>query len=160
MGTMTATVHLAGVGMIPFAKPGKSASYAEMGEQAARAALIDAGLEYSQVQQAHVGYVYGDSTSGQAGLYALGQTGIPIFNVNNNCSTGSSALWLARQAVASGTVDCALALGFEQMVPGALASVYSDRPNPLTRFETVRDELQQVDPQADQGRRQPAPAAR
>ena len=129
-----------------------------MGEQAARAALIDAGLEYSQVQQAHVGYVYGDSTSGQAALYGLGQTGIPIFNVNNNCSTGSWALWLARQAVASGTVDCALALGFEQMVPGALASVYSDRPNPLMRFETVRDELQQVDPQADQGRRQRRPA--
>ena len=155
---MTATVHVAGVGMIPVAKPGKSASYSEMGEQAARAALIDAGLEYSQVQQAHVGYVYGDSTSGQAALYGLGQTGIPIFNVNNNCSTGSWALWLARQAVAGGTVDCALALGFEQMVPGALASVYSDRPNPLTRFETVRDELQQVDPQADQGRRQRRPA--
>ena len=102
---MTATVHVAGVGMIPVAKPGKSASYSEMGEQAARAALIDAGLEYSQVQQAHVGYVYGDSTSGQAALYGLGQTGIPIFNVNNNCSTGSWALWLARQAVTGGGLE-------------------------------------------------------
>src|ERR1700756_5262241 len=117
---MVAAVRVAGVGMIPFTKPGKSASYSVMGEQAARAALSDAGVDYTQIQQAYVGYVYGDSTSGQSALYGLGQTAIPIVNVNNNCSTGSSALWLARQAVASGTVDCALALGFEQMVPGAL----------------------------------------
>ncbi|MFC0453180.1 lipid-transfer protein [Rhodococcus jostii] len=145
---MTTDVHVAGVGMIPFTKPGKSASYAEMGEAAARAALSDAGLGYASVQQAYVGYVYGDSTSGQAALYGLGQTGIPIVNVNNNCSTGSSALWLARQAVASGTVDCALALGFEQMVPGALGSVFSDRPGPMVRFEEVRDEVQGLDPQS------------
>jgi sterol carrier protein 2 len=69
-------------------------------------------------------------------------------NVNNNCSTGSSALWLARQAVANGAVDCALALGFEQMVPGALASVFADRPSAMARFETARDELQAFDPQA------------
>jgi acetyl-CoA acetyltransferase len=134
--------------MVPFTKPGKSASYSEMGESAARAALTDAGVDYATVQQAFVGYVYGDSTSGQAALYGLGQTGIPIVNVNNNCSTGSSALWLARQAVASGTVDCALALGFEQMVPGALGSVFSDRPGPMVRLEAARDELQGVDPQS------------
>jgi len=145
---MTNTVTVAGVGMIPFAKPGKSASYNEMGELAARAALADAGLDYALVQQAYVGYVYGDSTSGQAALYSLGQTGIPIVNVNNNCATGSSALWLARQAVASGTVDCALALGFEQMTPGALASVFTDRPGPMRRQEALRDELQGVDPQS------------
>ncbi|WP_043824619.1 lipid-transfer protein [Rhodococcus opacus] len=145
---MTTDVHVAGVGMIPFTKPGRSASYSDMGEAAARAALADAGLDYAAVQQAFVGYVYGDSTSGQAALYGLGQTGIPIVNVNNNCSTGSTALWLARQAVASGTVDCALALGFEQMVPGALGSVFSDRPGPMARQEAARDELQGVDPQA------------
>ncbi|MFC7756390.1 lipid-transfer protein [Tsukamurella soli] len=145
---MTTDVHIAGVGMIPFTKPGRSASYAEMGESAARAALADSGLAYSLVQQAYVGYVYGDSTSGQAALYGLGQTGIPIVNVNNNCSTGSSALWLARQAVASGTVDCALALGFEQMVPGALGSVFTDRPGPMSRQEAIRDELQGTDPMA------------
>lgn len=145
---MTTGVHVAGVGMIPFTKPGKSASYSEMGELAARAALADAGLDYTQIEQAYVGYVYGDSTSGQSALYGLGQTGIPIVNVNNNCSTGSSALWLARQAVANGAVDCALALGFEQMVPGALASVFADRPSAMARFETARDELQAFDPQA------------
>ncbi|OYD67036.1 lipid-transfer protein [Rhodococcus sp. OK302] len=141
-------VFVAGVGMIPFTKPGKSGIYSDMGEQAARIALADAGLDYSLVQQAYVGYVYGDSTSGQAALYGIGQSGIPIINVNNNCATGSSALFLARQAVASGTVDCALALGFEQMVPGALGSIYSDRPDPLTRFAAVRDQLQSGDQSA------------
>jgi acetyl-CoA acetyltransferase len=134
--------------MIPFTKPGRSKTYAEMGESAARAALTDAGVDYTLVQQAYVGYVYGDSTSGQAALYGLGQTGIPIVNVNNNCSTGSSALWLARQAVASGTVDCALALGFEQMVPGALGAMYGDRPGPMTRLDAARADLQGIDPQA------------
>ncbi|WP_206474082.1 lipid-transfer protein [Dietzia sp. KRD202] len=145
---MSNEVRVAGVGMIPFTKPGRSASYSEMGEAAARAALADAGIGYTLVQQAYVGYVYGDSTSGQAALYGLGQTGIPIVNVNNNCSTGSSALFLARQAVASGTVDCALALGFEQMVPGALGTNYTDRPGPMTRIEAIRDELQGVDTQS------------
>ncbi|HEY7010359.1 MAG TPA: lipid-transfer protein [Jatrophihabitantaceae bacterium] len=141
-------VVVAGVGMVPFAKPGKSASYSDMGEAAARGALTDAQLDYRLVQQAYAGYVYGDSTCGQAALYGLGQTGIPIVNVNNNCSTGSSALWLARQAVASGAVDCALALGFEQMVPGALSAVFTDRPSAMTRFELARDELQGVDEKA------------
>ena len=139
-------VVVAGVGMVPFTKPGRSATYAEMGESAARAALQDAGIDYALVQQAYVGYVYGDSTCGQAALYGVGMSGIPIVNVNNNCSTGSSALFLARQAVAAGVVDCALALGFEQMVPGALGSMYSDRPSPMSRQEVLRDELQGTDP--------------
>ncbi len=108
-----------------------------MGANAARAALADAGLDYAKVEQAYVGYVYGDSTSGQATLYHLGLSGIPVVNVNNNCSTGSSALWLARQAVASGVAECVLALGFEQMRPGALAAVWDDRPSSTGKFEEV-----------------------
>lgn len=142
---MSIDVYVAGVGMIPFTKPGRSQTYGEMGESAARAALVDAGVAYDAVQQAYAGYVYGDSTAGQAALYGLGRSGIPIVNVNNNCSTGSTALYLARQAVASGTVDCALAVGFEQMVPGALAAVYPDRPHPLTRFIAAMDDVAGVD---------------
>ena len=145
---MTGDVRVAGVGMIPFAKPGRSGNYAEMGEAATRAALADAGLAYVLVQQAYVGYVYGDSTSGQAALYGVGQTGIPIVNVNNNCSTGSSALFLARQAVAAGVVDCALVLGFEQMVPGGLSEVFTDRPAPMSRLTRARDAVQACDPAA------------
>jgi acetyl-CoA acetyltransferase len=127
--------------MIPFAKPGTSAPYYEMGAQAARAALEDAGIAYDAIEQAYVGYVYGDSTSGQKALYPVGMTGIPIVNVNNNCSTGSTALFLARQAIASGAAECVLVLGFEQMSPGALGSVFTDRPTPFDDFDAVTDRL-------------------
>src|SRR5271166_917460 len=138
---MSSRVVVAGVGMIPFAKPGASASYHEMGAQAGRRALADAGVEYEAIEQAYVGYVYGDSTSGQRALYHLGLTGVPIVNVNNNCSTGSTALFLARQAIASGAADCVLALGFEQMKPGALGAVFPDRPSPFEDFDALADEL-------------------
>ena len=138
---MSRKVYVTGVGMIPFAKPGASSPYHAMGYRAARAALDDAGLAYDEVEQAYAGYVYGDSTSGQNALYQLGMTGIPIINVNNNCSTGSTALFLARQAIESGAADCVLALGFEQMNPGALGSVFTDRPTPFDAFDEVTDRL-------------------
>jgi acetyl-CoA acetyltransferase len=141
-------VHVVGVGMIPFTKPGASESYNVMGARAAKLALDDAGVAYSDVQQAYVGYVYGDSTAGQAAIYGVGMTGIPVFNVNNNCSTGSSALFLARQAVESGVVECAIALGFEQMVPGALKGAYDDRPSPMTNFAAAMTARQGSDPTA------------
>jgi acetyl-CoA acetyltransferase len=102
-----------------------------MAAKAARAALEDAKVEYKEIQSAYCGYVYGDSTCGQRSVYELGLTGIPIFNVNNNCSTGSTALMLAAQAVAGGLYECVLALGFEKMEKGALASKFTDRTNPL-----------------------------
>jgi acetyl-CoA acetyltransferase len=141
-------VRVAGVGMIPFTKPGASETYNVMGEKAAAAAFADAGLPYSAVQQVYVGYVYGDSTAGQAAVYRLGLSGVPIINVNNNCSTGSSALFLARQAVEGGAVECALALGFEEMKPGALGATFSDRPSPLGRFYSEMTSLQELDPKA------------
>ena len=132
---MANKAFIAGVGMIPFVKPGANAPYPDMAIQATRLALADAGVGYELVQQAYVGYVYGDSTAGQKALYGVGMTGIPIVNVNNNCSTGSTALFLARQAVESGAVDCVLALGFEQMNPGAIGNVFTDRPSPFEDFD-------------------------
>lgn len=134
-------VIVGGVGMTPFVKPGLSPSYIELGGVAARDALRDGGIDYTDLQQAYVGYVYGDSTSGQAALYGIGCSGIPIINVNNNCATGSTALYLARQAIASGAADCVLALGFEQMVAGALQENYVDRPTPLARFIDIADDV-------------------
>jgi|TARA_B110000977_G_scaffold30170_1_gene39571 acetyl-CoA acetyltransferase len=145
---VTKNVKVAGVGMIPFTKPGQSDDYPIMGETAARIAIEDAGIKYSDIGQAYVGYVYGDSTAGQAAVYGLGMTGIPVINVNNNCATGSSALFLARQAVESGMVDCALALGFEQMVPGALGAVFTDRPNPMKRMFKEMVNVQGIDKKA------------
>ncbi|WP_339631107.1 lipid-transfer protein [uncultured Sneathiella sp.] len=140
---MSKKVVVAGVGMTPFVKPGQNEDYTVMGGKAINMALKDAGIDYDKIQQAYAGYVYGDSTCGQRVLYEVGMTGIPVVNVNNNCSTGSSALFLARQAVESGAVDCALAVGFEQMTPGALAEHWTDRPSPLGRFNKLTDELTQ-----------------
>jgi sterol carrier protein 2 len=139
---MTEHVFVAGVGMVPFATPSKSDSYDVLAEGAVRAALADAGVDLAQVQQVYAGYVYGDSTSGQNALYRVGMTGVPVVNVSNNCSTGSSALFLARQAVASGSADCVLALGFEQMQRGALKGHWDDRPSPFTRFDDVINRVQ------------------
>ena len=152
---MSRDVFVCGVGMIPFTKPGAHQPYPQMAAHATRAALQDAGIGYEWVQQAYVGYVFGDSTAGQRALYEVGMTGIPVVNVNNNCSTGSTALFLARQAVMSGAVDCALALGFEHMNPGALGAVFDDRPSPFERFDAVTNELVQ----SDLPRSVPKPAA-
>jgi len=138
---MSSSALVIGVGMIPFTKPGANEPYPVMAENATRLALADAGLSYDSVQQAYVGYVYGDSTAGQRALYEVGKTGIPIINVNNNCATGSTALYLARQAVATGVADCVLALGFEQMNPGSLGAVFKDRPSPFDHFDAAAESL-------------------
>src|SRR5450830_22927 len=80
-------------------------------------------------------------------VVGVGLSGIPVFNLNNNCATGSSALYLARQAVASGMVECAIALGFEQMQPGALKGAWDDRPSPMARFAEAMDAHQGYEPQ-------------
>ncbi|CAL8082596.1 unnamed protein product [Orchesella dallaii] len=124
-------VYVVGVGMTKFCKPGTSMDYPEMAQEAVKKALADANLSYQQVEQACVGYVYGDSTCGQKALYGVGLTGIPIFNVNNNCATGSSALYLAKQLVSGSQANCVLALGFEKMEKGSLGSAFPERTNPL-----------------------------
>jgi len=125
--------YVVGVGMTKFEKPGRRENfdYPDMAKEAVENALNDAGLKYTDVEQACVGYVYGDSTCGQRALYPLGMTGIPVYNVNNNCATGSSALFLANQLVTGGISDCVLALGFEKMQKGSLSATFSDRANPV-----------------------------
>ena len=142
---MTQNVVVAGVGMTPFTKPSASDAYPVMGARAVRLALEDAHVHYADIAQAYVGYVYADSTAGQRVLYDVGMSGIPIVNVNNNCATGSTALYLARQAIASGAAECVLALGFETMNPGALGEVFADRPSPFEHFNALTDELVQTD---------------
>uniref|UniRef100_A0A6I8N2Y1 Sterol carrier protein 2 n=2 Tax=Ornithorhynchus anatinus TaxID=9258 RepID=A0A6I8N2Y1_ORNAN len=132
-------VFVVGVGMTKFEKPGLQGAldYPEMAKEAGQRALADAQVPYSAVEQACVGYVYGDSTCGQRAVYSLGVTGIPIINVNNNCSTGSTALFMARQLIQGGLADCVLALGFEKMEKGSLGSKYTDRTNPLDKHVEV-----------------------
>src|SRR5215212_8977375 len=135
-------VNVIGVGMVKFAKPGASEDYNVMASKAARAALEDAKVKYDEVEQAYAGYVYGDSTCGQRAVYDVGLTGIPVFNVNNNCSTGSTALFLGRQAIEGGLAECVLVVGFEKMEKGALGSKFDDRTNPLDYHAGVMNKLQ------------------
>jgi acetyl-CoA acyltransferase len=141
---MSDRTFVIGVGMTKFDKPGsKEGDYPDWAKEAGEKAFADAGIPYEDVEEAFAGYCYGDSTYGQRAIYQLGLTGIPIVNVNNNCSTGSSALYLARRAVQGGLVDCALAVGFEKMEKGSLGMKYTDRTPALDkhmgRMFEVRD---------------------
>jgi acetyl-CoA acyltransferase len=131
---MSQRTYVVGVGMTKFEKPGtREWDYPEMGREAAQGAIDDSGLTYDQVEMAFASYVHGDSCYGNRALYDVGMTGIPIVNVNNNCASGVSGLFLARQAVKFGQVDCALAVGFEKMAAGSIQAHFSDRPSPLRK---------------------------
>ena len=139
---MASRVFVVGVGMTKFEKPGsRDWDYPDMARESGTKALEDAGLDYREIEQAYVGYVYGESTSGQRALYELGMTGLPIVNVNNNCSTGSTALYLAAQAIRGGLADCTFALGFEKMQPGSLGTTFEDREQPMMRHLMALAEL-------------------
>src|SRR6478672_3719097 len=131
---MSERTYVIGVGMTKFDKPGtKEGDYPDWAKEAGEKALADAGIAYDLVEEAYVGYCYGESTAGQRAVYGLGLTGIPVINVNNNCSTGSSALYMARRAVRGGLAQCALALGFEKMEMGSLGVKWTDRTNPMDK---------------------------
>lgn len=139
---MSRKVFVVGVGMTKFEKPGsKDWDYPDMARESGTMALADAGISYDLVEQAAVGYCYGDSTCGQRAVYELGLTGIPVYNVNNNCSTGSTALFMAKQFVEGGIADCVLALGFEKMEKGSLGAKFMDRTQPMDRHLSVMMEL-------------------
>ncbi|XP_065661162.1 sterol carrier protein 2 isoform X3 [Hydra vulgaris] len=128
-----------GVGLTKFVKPhSKNWDYPEIGLEAARNALEDAGINYQLVDAVVVSHVYGESTSGQKAVYGLGLTGIPIFNTNNNCSSASCALMLSKILVQSGDYKCVLALGFEKMDRG-LTVKWNDRLHPSqAHFDYMR----------------------
>lgn len=140
---MSRKVYVIGVGLTRFVKPGenKRLDYPQMGKEAVEKALDDAKISYKDIEHASVGYVYGDSACGQKVLYQIGMTGIPIINVNNNCATGSTALYLSKRLVEGGLVQCALALGFEKMSRGSLTSKFTDRTNPMQTHLDLYDEL-------------------
>ena len=129
---MAERVFVVGVGMTDFVKPAARPDwdYPDMVREAGTQALADAGVTYEQIEHVAAGYCFGDTTAGQRAVYELGHTGVPVVNVNNACATGSTALMVARNAVAAGMADCALAIGFEKM---GRFTPYTDRAYPLDR---------------------------
>ena len=123
--------YVLGVGMTQFIKPRKLRDYVEMGYEAGVKAMLDAGINYDDVETGIACYCYGDTTSGQRIFYQFGMNSIPIYNTNNACATGSTGLHMARTLVRNGVCDCVMVIGFEQMQPGSIKSVYNDRPSPM-----------------------------
>lgn len=143
MMSQKAKVYVVGVGMTKFEKPGRrdDFDYPQMAKEAVTKALQDARIPYNCIKAACVGYVYGDSTCGQRALYEIGLSGCPIYNVNNNCATGSTALLMAKQIVGGGSADCVLAMGFEKMERGSLMSKFTDRTNPMDKHVELMIDL-------------------
>ncbi|KAF2256607.1 non-specific lipid-transfer protein [Trematosphaeria pertusa] len=123
-------VYVLGIGMTKFIKPRGKVDYPELGFEAGVKAMLDAHINYDEVDQGVACYCYGDSTCGQRVFYQFGMTGIPVYNVNNNCSTGSTGLFMGRNMIAHGAADCVLVVGFEKMFPGSLQTFFQDRANP------------------------------
>lgn len=135
-------VYVVGVGMTKFEKPGGRAwDYPDMVKESGTNALADAGIDYDKVEQVTIGYCYGDSTAGQEAVYGLGLTGVPMYNVNNNCSTGSTALYMGKKFIEGGISDCVMAVGFEKMEKGSLGIKYTDRQFPMSRHLALMNEL-------------------
>jgi len=112
-----------------------------MAKQAITRAINDANIPFNKIESAAVGYVYGDSTSGQRALYEVGMSGIPVYNVNNNCSTGSTAIHIGYNLIRGGLHDCVLAAGFEKMEKGSLNLKWPDRTNPLDKVFITTQEI-------------------
>ena len=127
-------VYVLGVGLTKLLKPRGKVDYTELGFEAGIKALLDAQITYDDIDQGVACYCYGDSTCGQRVFYQFGMTGIPIYNVNNNCSTGSTGLFMARSLIKGGQADCVIVIGFEKMSPGSLKSAWTDRENPTGRL--------------------------
>ncbi|KAI9717717.1 MAG: hypothetical protein M1828_007120 [Chrysothrix sp. TS-e1954] len=133
-------VYVLGVGMTKFVKPRGKIDYTELGYEAGIKAMLDAQINYDDVEQGIACYCYGDSTCGQRVFYQFGLTGIPVYNVNNNCSTGSTGLFMGKNMISHGAADCVLVVGFEKMNPGSLASHWNDRVPPTGTFgEMMRE---------------------
>ena len=121
-------VVIAGVGLHPFGRfPEKTVH--DLARTAVFEAFEDAGVGYKDIQAAYFGHVYYEGMSaGEVALHELGLTGIPIVNVENACSSGSTGLWLAFWAVASGMFDIVLAFGAEKVPRGPVTITGADSP--------------------------------
>ncbi|RMZ83968.1 hypothetical protein DV737_g1333, partial [Chaetothyriales sp. CBS 132003] len=133
--------YVLGVGLTQFIKPRRTREYPELGFEAGAKAMLDAKINFDDVEMGVACYCYGDTTAGQRVFYQFGMNGIPIYNTNNACATGSTGLHLARTFIRNGAADCVLVIGFEQMKPGSIKSVWDDRPSPMGLSTTMMEDL-------------------
>lgn len=113
-------VFIIGAGMTQLGKHPER-SLRDLGGEACRLALVDADIGPDRIGAAYCGNALGSAVQGETGVgqnvfWEVGVSGVPVINVENACATGSTALHLARQAVAAGEYDVALVAGVEKSV--------------------------------------------
>lgn len=139
-------VAIAGIGMTPFGKQ-TGRGVRSMALAAIEEAIVDSGLASDRVERIYFGNAISGIISqqemirGQVALrhQALGK--VPLFNIENACASGGSAFSLACEAVASGVVEVALAVGAEQM-----NHVDRSRPFNALRGSTDVEEIGESEP--------------
>ncbi len=114
------SVYIAGIGMTVFGRH-LERTLDDLAGEALRAALADAGASTPDIEAAFYSGMTNGSLQGQIAIPGqvifskIGIEGVPVFNVENACASGSSALHLAAQYIRSGACDIALAIGAEKM---------------------------------------------
>ncbi|MDY7036526.1 MAG: thiolase family protein [Thermodesulfobacteriota bacterium] len=126
-------VAVIGVDMIPFGRYKEKTPY-ELARIPVIGALKDAGIEWKKIEAAYVGHLRQGVTFGQKVLMGVGQTGLPIVNVEGACSSGAIAFREAYLAVASGLYDFAIAIGCEKQ-PRGLVQIGLDDTDRILGFE-------------------------
>jgi len=120
---------VAGVGLHPFGRF-RDKDLASLARDAVVEALKDAGVPWKAIPVAYFGHVYYHGMSvGETALAKLGLTGIPVINVENACSSGSTAFWQAYWGITSGVFDLALAFGAEKVPGGPVTVTATDSPD-------------------------------
>ena len=121
-------VVVVGVGLHPFGRF-RGKDLATLAREAVIEALKDCGVRWRDIPVAYFGHVYYHGMSvGETALASLGLTGIPIVNVENACSSGSTAFWQAYWGITSGVFDLALAFGAEKVPGGPVTVTAADSP--------------------------------
>jgi len=114
-------VFIGGIGLSKFGVYPEKETY-DFGSEAIFHALKNGGLNWNDIQAVFAGSVYQGTGSGHQAVKEVGLTGIPVINVENACSSGSSAFRLAYQMVATELYDVVIALGMEKMPEGPIPS--------------------------------------
>ena len=118
---MTDNVWILGIHMTKFGKH-RDKDTLDLGSEAVQGALLDAGVEMSDIGVMGSGNLIGDPGYGQLLQKQIGQTGIPVYNVSNACATGATALRVAIMAIKAGETDMGLAVGVEKLSGAGLLS--------------------------------------
>jgi acetyl-CoA acetyltransferase len=111
---MVAEVYVSGVAMTPFGRQ-ENASMQDLTQTAVLQAAQDADIEVNDAQAFYCANVYGGMVLGQVLLRDLALSGQPIYNVENACASGATAVHMAMQALQLGVYETVVVVGVEML---------------------------------------------